>query len=392
MAQYLRQSRRCFGSAETQLKTTKLCDFHKARGGKLVDFAGFYMPVQYSNMSIQESTLHTRKHASIFDVSHMGQLRFYGRDRVEFLEHILVGSVSPLKANQVKYSLLCNANGGVIDDLVFANIEHDDYHYMVINAGRIPQDLAHFDDELSSFTANGKDCRYEVMDTDSMIAFQGKTAVDTMQKLVPSFDFNALKFFYLTQLEVGGIPAQVSRTGYTGEDGFEIAVSDEKVEQFVEMLLDQDGVAMAGLGARDALRLEAGLCLYGNDLDEDTTPVEADLLWTMSKKRRASGQFVGSDVIRSQIEKGPLRKRVGLIGKKGLTPRHGMNILDAEGQRVGTVTSGSFSPCLQLPIAMGYVATDKAEVGQPLKVEIRSNKTVDVAVCAMPFVQKGYFK
>lgn len=135
---------------------------------------------------------------------------------------VIVGSAKPLKTNQVKYSLLCNANGGIIDDLVFANIEEEDYHYMVINAGRIPQDLAHFDDELSSFTSKGKDCRYEVIDSDSMIAFQGKTAVDTMRKLAPSFDFDSLKFFYLTQMEVQGIPMQVSRTGYTGEDGFEV--------------------------------------------------------------------------------------------------------------------------------------------------------------------------
>lgn len=160
----------------------------------------------------------------------------------------------------------------------------------------------------------------------------------------------------------------------------------------MEMLLNQEGVELAGLGARDALRLEAGLCLYGNDLDEDTSPVEADLLWTMSKKRRESADFIGSDVIRSQIEKGPRRKRVGLIGKKGLTPRHDMKILDGEGNKIGVVTSGSFSPCLQLPIAMGYVKTDQAEIGNKVKVEIRSNKTVDVEVCSMPFVPKGYFK
>merc|ERR1719300_310612 len=343
-------------------------------------------------MSIQESTLHTRKHASIFDVSHMGQLRWHGKDRVEFLEHILVGSVQPLKRNQLKYSLMCNANGGIIDDLIFANIEEEDYHFMVINAGRIPQDLAHFDDELSSFTSNGKDVSYEMIDSDSMIAFQGRTAVDTMKKLAPSFDFDSLKFFYLTQMEVQGIPMQVSRTGYTGEDGFEISLSHENVEEFVEILLDQEGVELAGLGARDASRLEAGLCLYGNDLDEETTPVEADLLWTMSKKRRESAQFIGSDVIRSQIEKGPRKKRVGLIGKKGLTPRHDMNILDGDGNRIGMVTSGSFSPCLQLPIAMGYVDTKHAEIGKEVKVEIRSNKSVDVEVCSMPFVEKGYFK
>eukprot|EP01084_Bolivina_argentea_P023509 43856_1 len=353
MRQYLRHSKRCFSATESQLKRTQLCDFHKANGGKLVDFAGFYMPVQYNNMSISESTLHTRKYASIFDVSHMGQLRFYGADRIEFLEHILVGSAKPLKQNQVKYTLMCNANGGVIDDLVFANISDQNYHYMVINAGRIKEDLTHIDDELSSFASKGKDCSYDFIDSDSLIAFQGKTAVQIMSVLNPSFDFNELKFFYLTQMQIKGIDAQVSRTGYTGEDGFEIAVSNERAQEFVEMLLEQDGVELAGLGARDSLRLEAGLCLYGNDIDENTSPVEADLLWTMSKKRKESADFIGSDVIRNQIKNGVQRKRIGMIGEKGLTPRPGMKVLDANGNENGVVTSGSFSPCLQRPISMG---------------------------------------
>jgi len=392
MRQYLRHSKRFFGTTDSQLKRTKLCDFHKANGGKMVDFAGFYMPVQYSDLSIQESTLHTRQNASIFDVSHMGQLRFYGSDRVEFLEHILVGSVKPLKSNQVKYSLMCNPNGGIIDDLVFANIDKDDYHYMVINAGRITEDLAHINTQLSSFQSKGKDVRYDFIDTDALIAFQGKTAVDIMSKLVPDFDFNELKFFYLTHMQVQGIPVQVSRTGYTGEDGFEIAVSNERVQEFVELLLNQEGVKLAGLGARDSLRLEAGLCLYGNDIDETTTPVEADLLWTMSKKRKESGEFVGSQVIRDQIANGVKRKRVGLIGEKGLTPRGHMKILDEDDNEIGEVTSGSFSPCLQLPIAMGYVPPEQSELDTGLKVEIRKNKAVDVKVCSLPFVPKGYFK
>eukprot|EP01084_Bolivina_argentea_P064325 117331_1 len=392
MQQYLRHSKRYFGTAESQLKKTKLCNFHKANGGKLVDFAGFYMPVQYNNMSIQDSTLHTRKNASIFDVSHMGQLRFYGTDRIEFLEHILVGSAKPLKPNQVKYSLMCNQDGGIIDDLVFANIAENDYHYMVINAGRIAEDLSHIDDELNSFEAKGKNCRYDFIDTDSLIAFQGPTAVQTMKKLNPDFNFDELKFFYLTQMEVKGIPLQVSRTGYTGEDGFEIAVNNDKAEEFVEMLLNENGVELAGLGARDSLRLEAGLCLYGNDIDETITAVEADLLWTISKKRKENSVFIGSDVIRNQIKNGIDRKRVGLIGKKGLTPRHDMKILDVNGNDIGIITSGSFSPCLQLPISMGYVNMEYTEIGTELKVEIRNNKTVDVKVCELPFVPKGYFK
>ena len=164
------------------------------------------------------------------------------------------------------------------------------------------------------------------------------------------------------------------------------------MEEFVEILMDQDGVELAGLGARDALRLEAGLCLYGNDIDETTTPVEADLLWTMSKKRKESGQFIGYEIIRDQIQNGAKRKRVGLIGTKGLTPRHDMKILDNNNQDIGIITSGSFSPCLQLPIAMGYVNIENSEIDTELKVEIRKNKTVDVRVCALPFVPKGYFK
>lgn len=384
--------RRFSSVASTELKKTKLNAFHIENDGKLVDFGGFSMPVQYKNLSIADSTLHTRRSCSLFDVSHMGQLKYYGKDRIRFLESILVSSVSPLKTNQLKYSLMLNKNGGIIDDLVFGNCNqstNDEHHYMVINAGRITEDLQHINHQLSKF--NG-DCNYTFMDGQSLIALQGPKAVHVLQRLTSDFDFSSLKFFYLTDLKISGIPTQVSRSGYTGEDGFEISVNDEQVVELSEILLNESEVELAGLGARDALRLEAGLCLYGNELNEEITPNQADLMWTMSKKRKQEGGFLGFEKVRHQIVSGVKAKRIGIIGEKGLTPRSHQRILNESGTDVGEITSGTFSPCLQLPIAMAYVNSDYCEIGTSLEVVIRDNKKIQVKVCELPFVNKGYFK
>jgi aminomethyltransferase len=311
---------------------------------------------------------------------------------VKFLESIIVSAVEPVKAKHVKYSLLTNERGGTIDDLVFANREDQDHIYMVINAGRVKEDLAHMKDQLARAKRKKMDVDFEFIDTDSLIAFQGPKAVTVMSRLVPDYDFTQLKFFTCDDIEICGIPTQVSRSGYTGEDGFEIAVPNESVQELTELLMKEPESALAGLGARDALRLEAGLCLYGNDLTEDISLVEADLLWTMTKKRRESGEFIGSTAIRKQIAEGVPRKRCGMKGAKGLTPRAHMKVFDKEGNEVGEVSSGSFSPCLQFPIAMAYVDTPLTEIGTQLQVEIRPDKFVDVAVCELPFVPKGYYK
>jgi len=386
--------KRQFCEQTKELKKTKLYDFHCNNGGKMVDFAGFSMPVQYKNLSIMESTIFTRKSSSLFDVSHMGQIKFYGKDRIKFLEHILVGNIGILKSNQVKYSLMLNNNGGIIDDLVIANRSDDlNCHYMVINAGRITQDLNHINNEMDIFKSKNMDVSYEFLSDKSLIALQGPKSVNILDKILNNkYNFNELKFFYLDDININGIDCQVSRSGYTGEDGFEISVSNDDITNFVEMLLEYDDVKLAGLGARDSLRLEAGLCLYGNDLTETITPVEADLLWTMSKKRREEGTFIGSNIIREQIKNGVKHKRVGIIGEKGLTPRAHMIIKDTDNNEIGEITSGSFSPCIQKPIAMGYINPTYSDIDTSLQVQIRPNKDISVKVCELPFVKKGYFK
>jgi aminomethyltransferase len=360
----------------------------------MVPFAGYGMPVQYSDLTISQSTLHTRHSASLFDVSHMGQLVFRGADRVKFLEHIVVGSVKPLKDMQCKYSLMLNTRGGIIDDLILMNRSVDDVHYVVINAGRITEDIEHIDEQLSAKKSQGWDVSYEFIRDHELMALQGPKAVDVMSKLVSGFDFNDLKFFYSQFLDVGGIKCQVSRTGYTGEDGFEVAVPSDRALDFVEMMLENDAVKLAGLGARDALRLEAGLCLHGNDIGEDTTPNEADLMWTMSKKRKESGGFIGYDVVAQQMRDGPTRKRVGMQGlKKTMAPRTEMKVYDSSKENeIGVVTSGAHSPCLELPIAMGYLKTDAANVGDHVEIAVRPGKTITAEIVKLPFVPKGYFQ
>jgi len=359
----------------------------------MVDFAGWLMPVQYKDLGIQESTIHTRQSASIFDVSHMGQLHFYGKNRIDFLEYLVISQLKPLKCCQVKYSLMCNNNGGVIDDLVLANREDKNLHYVVINAGRVKEDLQHMKEQLKKMKKEKNwDVDMEVITKNSLIAYQGPKAVQVMQRLIPNYNFKDLNFFYLTDLNICGIPCQVSRSGYTGEDGFEIAVPNEKTKELTEILLNEPESRLAGLGARDSLRLEAGLCLYGNDLTETITPIEADLLWTMSKTRRTSGHFIGCEIIRNQIEHGVKRQRIGLIGEKGVIPRSHMKIMNNENKEIGEVSSGGFSPCLQKPIAMGYVEKKYCEKDTTLKVEIRKDKIVSVKVTPLPFVQKGYYK
>jgi len=350
----------------------------------MVDFGGWDMPVQYKDLSIAQSTVHTRTHASIFDVSHMGQLKFWGKDREAFVQSLIVGSVKALKPNQTRYSLFTNENGGVIDDTVVTR--RDDHVFVVINAGRLDVDLPYLREKLAQ---SKMDVSMDFIDDHCLVAFQGPSAVNILQKHT-DYDLSSLEFFYMANMEVGGIPCQVSRSGYTGEDGFEIAVPTAQTTGFCDLLLGYDEVKLAGLGARDSLRLEAGLCLYGHDLDETTTPVEADLLWTMGKARREKGGFPGHTIIKKQIEEGVSRKRVGLIGEK-VPFRDHAELLGDNGERIGEVCSGSFSPCLKKPIGMAYLQSDYCVTGKNIHAVVRGKK-VPVQVTTMPFVKKGYFK
>ncbi|KAK7884608.1 hypothetical protein WMY93_027731 [Mugilogobius chulae] len=297
--------REASSAAEVALKKTPLFEFHRASGGKMVEFAGWSMPVQYTDSHIS-SHMHTRQHCSLFDVSHMLQTKVYGKDRVKFMESLVVADIAELKDNQGTLSLFTNDEGGIMDDLIVTKTDQT-YLYVVSNAGCADKDSAHMKAKLSEFKAAGFDVDLEFLD-DALIAVQG-----------PSMSQS---------------PAVVH-----GEDGVEISVPSSRVVELTERLLSNPEVKLAGLGSRDSLRLEAGLCLYGNDIDETTTPVEATLVWTIGKRRRQTRDFPGADIIVPQIKNKPQRKRVGLVST-GPPVRQHTPILSTDGKVIGEVTSG----------------------------------------------------
>jgi len=386
-----------FLSTDASLLRTALHDEHVKLGGKMVPFAGYALPVQYKD-SLINSHLHCRKSASLFDVSHMGQLRIWGDARLQFLESVVVGDLQSLESNQMKLTVMTNERGGIIDDCMVTR--KDDHVYMVINAGCKEKDMAHLQAKLEEFNAkNGTDVHIENFSQKwELVALQGPKAMDALSKLVSSnVDLKKLPFLNSTNAEVAGVNCLVARCGYTGEDGFEIAIPRHETVKVFHALLEQEGVLPAGLGVRDSLRLEAGMCLYGHDLNEDITPIEAALNWLISKRRRAEGGFPGADIIQQQLKDGVKRKRVGLNILSGApareeTPIHvpGADPKTA-GDQVGAVTSGTFSPVLKRPISMGYVATEHAKIGTKLQVLVRG-KVGQAEVTKMPFVPANYYK
>uniref|UniRef100_A0A671PLD3 Aminomethyltransferase n=1 Tax=Sinocyclocheilus anshuiensis TaxID=1608454 RepID=A0A671PLD3_9TELE len=368
------------------LKKTPLYEFHRAQGGKMVEFAGWSMPVQYKDSHIN-SHMHTRQHCSIFDVSHMLQTKVYGRDRVKFIESLIVGDIAELKDNQGTLSLFTNTKGGIMDDLIVTKTDQG-YLYVVSNAGCADKDSAHMQARLQEFKAAGHDVDLEFMD-ESLIALQGPSMAQVLQKGVGD-DLRKLTFMTSVLTPVFGIQGcRVTRCGYTGEDGVEISVPSGDIVSLTEKLLADSEVKLAGLGARDSLRLEAGLCLYGNDIDETTTPVEASLVWTIGKRRRQARDFPGADIIVPQIKAKTQRKRVGLIST-GPPVRQHTPILSSDGRVIGEVTSGCPSPCLKQNVAMGYVEAAFSKVGTSMQVEVRK-KEVPAVVSKMPFVPTKYY-
>uniref|UniRef100_A0A9J8AU78 Aminomethyltransferase n=1 Tax=Cyprinus carpio carpio TaxID=630221 RepID=A0A9J8AU78_CYPCA len=368
------------------LKKTPLYDFHRAQGGKMVEFAGWSMPVQYKDSHIN-SHMHTRQHCSIFDVSHMLQTKVYGRDRMKFIESLIVGDIAELKDNQGTLSLFTNTKGGIMDDLIVTKTDRG-YLYVVSNAGCADKDSAHMQARLQEFKAAGHDVDLEFME-ESLIALQGPSMAQVLQKGVGD-DLRKLTFMTSVLTPVFGIQGcRVTRCGYTGEDGVEISVPSGDVVSLTEKLLADSEVKLAGLGARDSLRLEAGLCLYGNDIDETTTPVEASLVWTIGKRRRQARDFPGADIIVPQIKTKTQRKRVGLIST-GPPVRQHTPILSSDGRVIGEVTSGCPSPCLKQNVAMGYVEAGFSKVGTSIQVEVRK-KAVPAVVSKMPFVPTKYY-
>lgn len=348
------------------------------------------MPVMYAQQGVTTSHLHVRSEVGLFDVSHMLQTKFTGKDSVAFIESLVVGDVEALKENQGTLSLLTNTKGGIIDDLIVSKTNQG-YIYVVSNAGCAEKDLAHIRSNLAVSQKKGMDVEMGVIDN-GLLALQGPKMAQVLQTGM-DFDLTTLPFMTNTLTTVFGIPdCRVTRCGYTGEDGVEISVPADRAEELASALLASDAakVCLAGLGARDSLRLEAGLCLYGNDIDEDTTPVEATLLWTIGKRRRAEGNFPGADIILQQIKDKPKSKRVGFVSS-GPPARAGTVVYDETGNRVlGKLTSGCPSPSLSKNVSMGYLETPFAKNGTNVKFEVRK-KLIDATVSKMPFVPAKYF-
>ncbi|GAX85338.1 hypothetical protein CEUSTIGMA_g12755.t1 [Chlamydomonas eustigma] len=373
---------------DANLKKTSLFDLHVSLGGKMVPFAGWSMPIQYKD-SIIEATTHCRAHGSIFDVSHMCGISLKGKDAIAFTESLVVGDIASLKDGTGSLSCFTNEKGGIIDDTVITKVNNEQL-YIVVNAGCREKDLAHIGNHLKAFQGKGKQVSLEIHDDRSLLAVQGPDAVKAVYALCKD-DLSKLYFSYFTTTELKGIPVWITRTGYTGEDGFEVSVPSSRAVELTEALLKLPGMRMCGLGARDSLRLEAGLCLYGNDLNEDISPVEAGLAWCVGKRRREAFDFLGGQVIKKQLAEGVTKRRVGFVSTGGAPARQHSLILSPEGKTIGEITSGSHSPCLKKNIAMGYIEKGFDKAGTAVKLQVR-DRTNDATVTKMPFVPTTYFK
>jgi aminomethyltransferase len=354
----------------------------------MVDFAGYAMPVQYKD-GIVKSHNHTRTEglASLFDVSHMGQLRITGKDRIKFLESVVVGDLEALNEGEAKLSLITNDQGGIIDDCVITNYE--DHLYVVVNAGNQDIDWAHMQKLLESFKG---DVQLEKITDRALIALQGPGASEILAPFAPQVSFKDLGFMngVYTHLPSENANIIVTRCGYTGEDGFEISVPSSNAISFARQLLKDERVLEAGLGARDSLRLEAGLCLHGHDITPETTPIEATLAWTIGKRRREEGGFPGHQIIMDQLKnKNFQQKRVGFF-VEGAAAREGTKVYDTNDQIIGHVTSGTFSPTLKKAIGMAYINKEIAKNGTEFHVKTR-NKTQKLTLTKMPFVPANYY-
>jgi len=371
------------------LLKTPLHSLHLELGARMAGFAGYDMPIQYP-MGVMQEHLHTRANAGLFDVSHMGQILIRAksgdlRDAALALEKITPVDVADLKPGRQRYGLFTNAKGGLEDDFMVAN--RGDHLYLVVNAACKHQDLARIEATLSDT------CEIEAQFDRGLIALQGPAAEGVLASYALAAE--EMMFMDVVELEIAGVPAVVSRSGYTGEDGYEISLPAEETDRIVRLLLLDDHVAPIGLGARDSLRLEAGLCLYGNDIDQTTTPVEANLKWAIQKVRRAGGAreggFPGADVILDQFESGAVRVRVGLQPAGKAPVRAGAQLFEHEtgGEAIGTVTSGGFGPSAGGPVAMGYVPAVLTAIGSKIYAEVRG-KRLEMAVAALPFVPSTY--
>jgi aminomethyltransferase len=362
------------------LKTTPLNAAHRAAGARMVGFGGYDMPVQYDGVLAEHRW--TRDHAGLFDVSHMGQCRISGDDAISQFERFVPGDYAILTAGKQKYSLLLNAAGGIMDDLMAGKPDHDGI-YVVVNAGNKDADFAFLQENLSG------DATLKILDDRALLAIQGPEAAEVMAKHEPLLA--EMGFMECARLMLFGCDCFISRSGYTGEDGYEISVPADHAERVWNTLLEDARVKPIGLGARDSLRLEAGLPLHGHDIDATTSPVEGGLTFALSKSRKERADFNGADRILKELADGPSRVRVGLSVKEGAPAREGAEIADMEGTVIGTVTSGGPSPTLGRNIAMGYVPPRFADLGTELKVVVRGRPAA-AEVVATPFVAQRYYR
>ncbi|KAJ6822149.1 putative aminomethyltransferase, mitochondrial [Iris pallida] len=411
----LLKPRRHLATAAGELKKTALHDFHVEHGGKMVPFAGWSMPIQYKD-SIMDSTLNCRSAGSLFDVSHMCGLSLRGKHCIPFLEKLVVADVAALKPGTGTLTVFTNERGGAIDDSVVTKVG-DEHVYLVVNAGCRDKDLEHIGKHMEEFKKKGGDVGWHIHDERSLLALQGPLAAPVLQLLTKD-DLSKIYFGEFRMLDINGSHCFLTRTGimfvmaykllelelgefnpsysigfnYTGEDGFEISVPSEHAVGLAKAILEKSEgkVRLTGLGARDSLRLEAGLCLYGNDMEQHVTPVEAGLSWAIGKRRRAEGGFLGAEVILKQLQEGPAVRRVGFFSS-GPPARSHSEIGGASGEKIGEVTSGGFSPCLKKNIAMGYVKSGSHKPGTEVKILVRG-KPYDGVVTKMPFVPTKYYK
>ena len=363
------------------IEKTSLFDFHNQMNAKMVSFGGYYLPINYAGGIIAEH-IHTRSKASIFDVSHMGQIEINGPFIMEALEKILPISFSKMLPGKVKYTQFINHEGKIIDDLMVHRTDNENSVWLVVNAACKEKDIEHLRASLN------KNFDINLRNDLSLIAIQGPKAEESLLKLIPcllNMDFMSSSWINYKNYKI-----LATRCGYTGEDGFEISVPNKYVTSFTESLLKNPDVKLAGLGARDSLRLEAGLCLYGHDISLKTSPIEAGLKWSLCKDRVSSADFIGGNAIRGEVNKGSIRSLLGFLPKGRAPAREGTLIYDSNDNLIGEVTSGGFSPSLGVPISMGYINTPSLDQKE-IFLDVRGKK-IPADVVKLPFVPHNYFK
>ena len=373
-------------STDTALLNTPLNGLHLELGARMVPFAGYSMPVQYP-MGLMAEHHHTRSEAGLFDVSHMGQLRLVGPEAAAAFESLMPVDVIDLPVGKQRYGLLLTNEGTIMDDLMFVNRGTD--IFVIVNGACKVNDIAHIQSHI------GSRCQVVPMPEQALLALQGPKAVSALSRMLPGVD--KLVFMTGASFNWQGAELFITRSGYTGEDGFEISVHNDHADSFARALLAQAEVKPIGLGARNSLRLEAGLCLYGNDIDTSTTPVEAGLNWAIQKIRRTGGAraggFLGADMVLGQLDgtRALTRKRVGLIAQERVPVREHVELQNTQGVKIGEVSSGLLGPTVNVPVAMGYVDVANASLGNVVNAMVRG-KAVPMTVGAMPFVPNRYYR